>query len=906
MASKKQTRRALFMSVVSLMLCVAMLAGTTFAWFTDEVTSGNNTIAAGNLDVALYHSDKDAPNGEEVTGNTKLFDDVDPDLWEPGAVAYENFKVVNEGTLALKYRMSLKTLEQSEVNGYKLGDVIKVGFKQGGFTSTTREGVINEVSEWKSLTEYTLDKSGVELAAGASDEFGLVLYWQPNDNETDNHYNVPGKALYLNVGVELYATQVEAEEDSFGDDYDEFADLGEAWDGETKEEPKVDEETGVIHITNAAELVAMMEVTGNSIYSGKTIVLDADINLGGATIKGIGDDTTNFAGIFDGQGHAIGNFKIDASGRSYYAGLFNQVSHGGTVKNLTVKGATVIGTSMVGAVASSVDSGTVTNCKAIDCTLMGVKKVGSVIGYSAGGTVTNNYAENCTIYYSEKEAGEVLGFENTGSTVTGNTAKNITIQCRVSNADELAKAVANGATDIELNDGEYNVYDCAGKTLTISGSKNAVLKVMNEGEDGCDYGFGGGSAGIGNITFNGVTIDTTSNTGNYKGYAYMKGTFNNCTFVGAYSLNNGNDFEFNNCSFDFKNGYFWTWAAKSVTFNGCNFSGNSKTILAHGSASTQITINNCTFAATEKGYTGSGDWTAAVEMDPTASNTYTVNITGSSINKNYSGWTRVKDTSTGHVVTIDGNELVSDGLTKDAEGEYYVYNANGLEKLNAMMADKSAGKNTVVNLTDDIDFAGKTWTPVDSHADTTFTLTEINGNGHTISNLTVNGQAMFTRFAGSGNVTIKDITFDGAVVNSNGKINTSILTVQSYQNVLLDNVDVKNSSITGGYKVAPLIGTVYNESSSAVTATLKNCDVNNVVVTATSYDLCTAGMVAFVYEGDNDKIEFENCTVSNVQLKAKPNGYASHAWIYVNDAETDDCFNEANGVTVTNCTFEAI
>jgi len=115
---------------------------------------------------------------------------------------------------------------------------------------------------------------------------------------------------------------------------------------------------------------------------------------------------------------------------------------------------------------------------------------------------------------------------------------------------------------------------------------------------------------------------------------------------------------------------------------------------------------------------------------------------------------------------------------------------------------------------------------------------------------------------------------------------------------------VKNSSITGQYKVAPLIGTVYNESSSAITATLKNCDVSDTVVTATVYDFCTTGMVAFVYEGNNDKVAFENCTVTNVKLYAPNNGYTAHAWIYVNDADTDDKFNEAAGVTVTGCTFE--
>ena len=248
--------------------------------------------------------------------------------------------------------------------------------------------------------------------------------------------------------------------------------------------------------------------------------------------------------------------------------------------------------------------------------------------------------------------------------------------------------------------------------------------------------------------------------------------------------------------------------------------------------------------------------------------------------------------------------MIANGLMKNGV-EYNVFNANGLATLNQMMANKTAGKDVVVNLTADINFEGKTWTPVDSHADTTFEIAEINGNNHTISNLTINGQAMFTRFAGSGNVVIKNVTFDNATVNSTA-LNTSILTVQSYQNVLLDNVDVKNSTITGTYKVAPLIATVYDEKETTVTATLKNCDVEKVTVKAVTYDFCTTGMVAFVNAGDNDKIEFENCTVKDVKLMAKPNGYASHAAIYVNDADTDDCINNAEGVTVINVTFEEL
>ncbi len=215
----------------------------------------------------------------------------------------------------------------------------------------------------------------------------------------------------------------------------------------------------------------------------------------------------------------------------------------------------------------------------------------------------------------------------------------------VSTAEELKTAVADGATNILLRDGEYNVANCGGKTLTISGSKNAVLKLYNEGEDGCDYGFDGST-----VTFNGITIDTTANTGNYKGYARMTATFNDCNFVGG-GYTTFKEQTFNNCTFDIA-GYIWTWGATKVTFDKCTFVGDSRAILAHGSASTVITIKDCDFAATSQGKTWSGDWVAAVEIDPTGTNTYTINFTGdNTLSENYNGWTRVKDGSTGHTIT---------------------------------------------------------------------------------------------------------------------------------------------------------------------------------------------------------------------------------------------------------------
>lgn len=219
--------------------------------------------------------------------------------------------------------------------------------------------------------------------------------------------------------------------------------------------------------------------------------------------------------------------------------------------------------------------------------------------------------------------------------------------------DEALNKAKNGE-EVKVKAGEYYPNKGGGKNITISAVENetVIFKLKNEGEEGCDYGFGDSGTGVGTYVFNNITFDTTENTGNYKGYAYMGATYNNCNFVGAWSLNNANTFAFNNCTFDFKNGYFWTWGANEVSFDKCTFNGNSKAILAHGGASTKIGIKDCTFAATEKGYTGAGDNTACVEIDPVGSNTYTISFTGNNTKTDsYAGWTRVKDGSTGHTIT---------------------------------------------------------------------------------------------------------------------------------------------------------------------------------------------------------------------------------------------------------------
>ncbi|MBQ0083317.1 MAG: SipW-dependent-type signal peptide-containing protein [Clostridiales bacterium] len=238
----KSTKRSLIMSALSLVVCVTMLLGTTFAWFTSSVTSGRNTIVAGNLDVQLTHSNGKVTN-QTVQDATDLFA---IDYWEPGVIAYENFTVTNAGKLALKYALSLSIFDKNYYNDKDLSDVIKAAVIDGGFNPTGTTPA-EKRAEAQALTFTSLadfQKKGNLKAKGTtgkdSETYGVVLYWVPSEN--DNLYNVTdgnsvetsvlgvtaenaGNALFIEFGVNLVATQDTVEADSFDKQYDVSAQL---------------------------------------------------------------------------------------------------------------------------------------------------------------------------------------------------------------------------------------------------------------------------------------------------------------------------------------------------------------------------------------------------------------------------------------------------------------------------------------------------------------------------------------------------------------------------------------------------------------------------------------------------------------------------------------------------------
>jgi len=284
MTNRKTTRRALFMSVISLMLCCAMLVGTTFAWFTDEVTSVNNIIKAGNLDVGLEY--KNGNGSYTEVGSASLFTS---DLWEPGHVEMVNLKVSNLGTLALKYQFNVNVISETEGTNvddetFKLSDYIKFAILTEEFTGTREEAVKAAEAEAVDLDGVNWTESGTlypKADAAAKQEkesYVTLVVWMPETVGNEANYKTGTEAPQITLGINLYATQVENENDSFGNDYD-----GDAW-------------HDAMAVTSEAEMIDALANGGkisveNDIDLTKPLAVSEDtaINLNGNTLSAAGE-----------------------------------------------------------------------------------------------------------------------------------------------------------------------------------------------------------------------------------------------------------------------------------------------------------------------------------------------------------------------------------------------------------------------------------------------------------------------------------------------------------------------------------------------------------------------------------------------------------------------------------------
>jgi len=205
----KSKKSALLMSFTSLLLCFAMLAGSTFAWFTDTATTGVNQIKSGTLKVDIQNEAGDSLRGKTLRWVVNKKVSESNVLWEPNCTyELESFKIVNQGNLALKYQITINGI----TGDAKLLEAIKFTAKIGD----------NEI-ELDQLSGAILPKDAAvkDATKEVVKETKLITISGHMKEKAGNEYQ---NLTIDGIGITVVATQYTYENDSYGKTYDEKAD----------------------------------------------------------------------------------------------------------------------------------------------------------------------------------------------------------------------------------------------------------------------------------------------------------------------------------------------------------------------------------------------------------------------------------------------------------------------------------------------------------------------------------------------------------------------------------------------------------------------------------------------------------------------------------------------------------
>ena len=585
------SKKALFLSVISMVICVSMLIGSTFAWFTDSATANVNTIQAGNLDVELVGKDgktltealkwvksAEAPEGEKV-------------LWEPGCkYNLEPFAIKNSGNLALKYKVVISGLTGDAT----LLEAIDFTVSVDGDALVAKDG------ESTATTAASLNNFEGTLEAGKTT--GLITITGKMKETAGNKY----KGLSLeNISITVYASQLNYESDSTGKDYDKDATYYPVLDAAgLKDALKTGGNVSVeANLAPAAAIVADKNATLN--MNGKTIanitdIWDVEPNSWslvsvreGATLTIDGNGTFKakendcFAvdvqddgckvviksGTFIGNIHAVyvytgeaviegGFFSVQqkfsdaAKADEFVLNCYDANRANGTAK-ITVKG------------------GTFVNFNPADC--------------QAEGAHTNFVAEGYSVIKETQANGDVWYTVVEGTGASSNEELNDVISS------------ATEPTTVTLGKGTYTLPTLENKDITVKGTKDTIVNMKNVVNKASS------------ASFDGVTVNF--GTEDYRGFQHTgKLTYKDCTITGKQFLY-AEEVEFINCEFvqDAVDYNVWTYGAGSVLFKDCTFTCKGKAVLIYneGTLSAQtVEFQNCKFEASS-----AVDGKAAIEID---------------------------------------------------------------------------------------------------------------------------------------------------------------------------------------------------------------------------------------------------------------------------------------------------
>ena len=443
--------------------------------------------------------------------------------------------------------------------------------------------------------------------------------------------------------------------------------------------------------------------------------------------------------------------------------------------------------------------------------------------------------------------------------------------------DEALKANNN---EVALGDGEFALPSALatdttdGNTVvTISGNGIDKSTVNGSNNEHGNAALPGNYAHGLDLVFENLTYVTVNN-GYQGGFGHAKSvTFRNCKIVGQFYCHSNAPHFFYDCTIDPLTGYLYTYASDCV-FEGCHFAaseGKALQVYAEAAGEFTTTITNCTFKAAKQATTWDGLPVTGIDINSAYGafmNVYVEKCTTEGfpvgLNSGSDLW-NVKNGGKAHAnLYIDGEPvwLAEYTLVDKAkypslfakDGDYYVFGVEGLASLNQYFKDNWCGNNTWTpkyNIAADINAEGFTWDGVWVNVGNNYNNgLVINGNNHTISNLTINNFFLSgTPNGGDDTATpgeVKNITIDNATVVG-GSHDAAIFWGSCYGDVNFENVTVKNSKISGGSNVGAFVSrTTIENAETVVNLKFTNCKVENCELSADNLSADPTGASGFI------------------------------------------------------------
>ena len=520
MNTKKATKRALLTSVMALVMCVVMLVGTTFAWFTDTASTGVNKIVAGNLKVDIVDADNTNTSLDKGTlkfiqavneSEVRLVEDV---LWEPGATFFtQGFRIANKGNLALKYKVV--------VSG-TTGDT--------GLLKVMKFDVVSKMEKTGFEVNFTTTPGQLLPSAAGTPSVSDIFYLRGHmDENAGNEYK---NMTLTGISVTVHATQLNSEFDSFDKDYDKDADYSaDVWDGTSATADELAAATSgtTVTIKSGKLLAALAEaVNDGNDYDGYTIKLTKNLDLNGNEWTPIGQKNGNkFKGTFDGQGYTVTGLKISEKKAAAFDGYvaFFGATDSATIKNLTVAGS-VTGNDAAGIVGKGVNT-TLENCHN-KATITATVKAAGIVASLDKGTLKNCTNSGAITTTGTNPAAGIVAWCNPGATIVdcqNSGAVTVTGSGDSSQAGGICGNLGNNSTVTNCsNSGKISASlagGVAGRAKGAAGKAAQIVSFTNTGEIVASN-FAGGVVGDAQ---NGVTAESCTIKGTVSGTNAAGGIF---------------------------------------------------------------------------------------------------------------------------------------------------------------------------------------------------------------------------------------------------------------------------------------------------------------------------------------------------------------------------------------------